>query len=299
MTILTSRLKFKNKKFSEVAATVYNEYNGILFGIELEVAGQIIIRLNPGNYTIPDSLNNKIFVYIICEDKKVADQVTTYDMTNEEIALLNQQMSLRSQKNEHKNNKDDYYEIQTEDETLTNDSDIMGQDNGGIEDNDLLETDYYLSKEPANLMQVTMISIQDDPRVTNHIVVCGIHPSIYYFLLPLRARYLKEYQYIVVLSPDPPSNEIWECICRFPRIIYIKGSPLNSEDLLRANINFADKAVVLGHDTSKDKDDILNDEMLDAESIFIYKAIKKCNKSIQIMIELGIIHIMLYLLSYH
>ena len=170
-------------------------------------------------------------------------------------------------------NKDDYYEIQTDDEILTNDSDIIGQDNGGVEDNDLLETDYYLSKEPANLMQVTMISIQDDPRVTNHIVVCGIHPSIYYFLLPLRARYLKEYQHIVVLSPDPPSNEIWECICRFPRIIYIKGSPLNNEDLLRANINFADKAVVLGHDTSKDKDDILNDEMLDAESIFIYKAI--------------------------
>jgi hypothetical protein len=29
------------------------------------------------------------------------------------------------------------------------------------------------------------------------------------------------------------------------------------------------------------------DEMLDAESIFIYKAIKKCNRNLQVMVELG------------
>jgi len=66
-----------------------------------------------------------------------------------------------------------------------------------------------------------------------------------------------------------------------------KGSPLLQEDLRRANINFADKAVILGQDNSNMKDGIVNDEMLDAESIFIYKAIKKCNKNVQIMIDLG------------
>lgn len=55
----------------------------------------------------------------------------------------------------------------------------------------------------------------------------------------------------------------------------------------RANINFADKAVILGQDSANMKDGIVNDEMLDAESIFIYKAIKKCNKNVQIMIDLG------------
>jgi hypothetical protein len=44
---------------------------------------------------------------------------------------------------------------------------------------------------------------------------------------------------------------------------------------MRANINFADKAVILGREmTDKNKHSNL-DEMLDAESIFIYKAIKK------------------------
>jgi len=42
--------------------------------------------------------------------------------------------------------------------------------------------------------------------------------------------------------------------------------------LLKANILNAKKAVILGHDTSNTNVDI-NDEMLDAKSIFIYKAI--------------------------
>lgn len=93
-------------------------------------------------------------------------------------------------------------------------------------------------------MSVTPISIMDSTEITNHIVVCGIHPSIYYFLLPLRARYLKELQYIVILAPEKPSAEVWESINRFPKVRFIKGSPLVSEDLMRANINYADKAVI-------------------------------------------------------
>ena len=50
---------------------------------------------------------------------------------------------------------------------------------------------------------------------------------------------------------------------------------------MRANINFADKAVILGQELDEKKEDNSNfDEMIDAESIFIYKAIKKCNKNI-------------------
>jgi len=49
----------------------------------------------------------------------------------------------------------------------------------------------------------------------------------------------------------------------------------------------ADKAVIFAQeDNKKSKKDVVVDEMLDAESIFIYKAIKKINKNIQIMIEL-------------
>lgn len=130
---------------------------------------------------------------------------------------------------------------------------------------------------------MTLISIKDSIKVTNHIVLCGIHPSIYYFILPLRAKYLKEYQYIVILSEEQPTK-IWNDINRFPKIIFIKGSSLKHEDLMRANINFADKAVIFSKEVSKSNKQV--DEMIDSESIFIFKAIQKINSNVQIMIEL-------------
>lgn len=83
-----------------------------------------------------------------------------------------------------------------------------------------MESDYYLLEEPVSLMSVTPITIKDSTEITNHIVVCGIHPSIYYFILPLRAKYLMSFPYIVILSEEKPT-EMWEYISRFPRIIYI------------------------------------------------------------------------------
>lgn len=72
--------------------------------------------------------------------------------------------------------------------------------------------------------------------------------------------------------------DIWESISRFPKISLINGSPLLQETLLKANINYADKAVILGHDSTINTN--ITEDMLDAESIFIYKAIKKCNKDV-------------------
>lgn len=38
-------------------------------------------------------------------------------------------------------------------------------------------------------------------RLKHHIVVCGIHSSIYHFILPLRAAYLRKYlQDIVIIA---------------------------------------------------------------------------------------------------
>jgi hypothetical protein len=44
-----------------------------LFGIELVIDEKTIVNLNPGDYEIPDIKLNQVVVYIICEDKKVAD----------------------------------------------------------------------------------------------------------------------------------------------------------------------------------------------------------------------------------
>lgn len=123
-------------------------------------------------------------------------------------------------------------------------------------------------------------------------MVCGIHSSIYHFILPLRAKYLKSYQQdIVIITPNSSiKGEIWDSISRFRRIYLIEGSPLSTEILRQAYIHKADKAVILGHDPTikaQKNHSELNDEMIDAQSIFIYKAIKKINPSLQILTELS------------
>lgn len=123
-------------------------------------------------------------------------------------------------------------------------------------------------------------------------MVCGIHSSIYHFILPLRAKYLKNYQQdIVIITPNSSvKGEIWDSIARFRRIYLIEGSPLSEEVLKQAYIHRADKAVILGHDPTikqQKNHSELNDEMIDAQSIFIYKTIKKINPSLQILTELS------------
>lgn len=66
-----------------------------------------------------------------------------------------------------------------------------------------------------------MQATENSTTVKNHILLCGLHPSIYYFLLPLRAKYLKEFQHIVILSNQKP-NKIWDSISRFPFITFIQ-----------------------------------------------------------------------------
>ena len=128
--------------------------------------------------------------------------------------------------------------------------------------------------------------IRNSDKVTNHIVVCGTHPSLYYFILPLRAKYLGEdnQKKIVILANDI-KKELWDSISRFKDITLINESPLNTYDLLRANIEYAEKAIILDCDNIKN-DESFKNKMADSESIFVYKAIKKCNKNIQIMTEL-------------
>lgn len=130
---------------------------------------------------------------------------------------------------------------------------------------------------------------QNFDKLNNHIVVCGIHSSIMHFILPLRAKYLDtKQQDIVIITPvQTIPNEIWDTISRFPSIFLINGSPLLTEVLKKAQIQKADKAVILGHDPTQSSSKEINDEMLDAQSIFIYKAIQKCSDKVTIFTEMS------------
>lgn len=57
-----------------------------------------------------------------------------------------------------------------------------------------LNDGYYLLDKPASSMEATRASLENDPKIKNHIVVCGIHTAIKQFIMPLRAKYLKDFQ---------------------------------------------------------------------------------------------------------
>lgn len=143
----------------------------------------------------------------------------------------------------------------------------------------------YLFAEPRNLTDVMVTdSLFGSTKIRKHIVLCGLHSSVYHFILPLRAKYLKKLQPIVIVT-DQPMAEIWSSINRFQDIFLVEGSPFEQINLWRANIGMADKAVILGKDHSLLLGE-KNEEMLDADTIFIYKAIKNCNPRLQVMAEL-------------
>ena len=191
---------------------------------------------------------------MICEHQKVADLVSTFEMTTEEINEMEENFRQKENPDTNstntKNSKETskpktngaykYVDNQPEIEEI-NQTPI---DKVDVEE-EYLENDYYLLEKPCTLISRTLISVKNSFEVTDHILVCGIHPSMYYFILPLRAKYLNRIQHIVILNPERPNNNLWQSINIFPNIVFIKGSPKSEEDLIRANISYADKVVIL------------------------------------------------------
>ena len=121
--------------------------------------------------------------------------------------------------------------------------------------------DYYMWEKPLSSMQVTIVSFENNPHVRNHIIVCGVPSSIRSFIKPLRAKYLQEYQIQKVVlimghsesrGGDQIDPKIWGTIAQFKYIYIVNGSPLKQETLMKANVNYADKVVILSKDQSNE-----------------------------------------------
>ena len=191
------------------------------------------------------------------------------------------------------------------------------EDNQDSYEDEILKNYYTLDNfEKYNLYSNGIINqgINDYNNIKNHIVICGIHPELIQLILPLRSKNLpvKLLKWIVILTPNIP-QEIHDKLIKFPKIIFIQGDPLNSDNLMRANIMTAYIAIILGAYSNIDNNDNENLEIIgkdneeineetkeeennndndndglmeDSKVLYIYKAIKKLNSSIQIITEL-------------
>lgn len=90
--------KMNKKTFNEISGIVYKHNRSIVFAIEIQSIGKTIIRLNPSNFIVNNIKENDIHVYIICPDKKDAEEIETLDMSNEEqIKYFNAQAAAERQ----------------------------------------------------------------------------------------------------------------------------------------------------------------------------------------------------------
>eukprot|EP00744_Colponema_vietnamica_P002453 GILI01003843.1.p1 GENE.GILI01003843.1~~GILI01003843.1.p1 ORF type:complete len:913 (+),score=151.79 GILI01003843.1:165-2741(+) len=323
--------KFSEMSFSAAATVIYKQFEGILFALEVQVAGQTLIRLNPGQYIIPDTLRNGVHAFLICEDKKIADEVSAYGLDEAEYSEFATNMAalhghvagsstsqptsaanrfasfitghLRLNKDSSGGGRDVGAGVgklapnKVAPSSLAKIGFVLGQDEeedemdfGAVDDEAQAELEqttlmnmYVMEDEKIPLAAVTKESIKDSLEISNHIVVCGVVPSMFYFIAPLRAKYLKEFKPIVILNPTLPPDTVWRSICQFTGVYFILGSPLSEDDLEKANIKRANKAVVFSSTISRSNS--TKEEMFDAETIFIYKAIKKANPLVQIITE--------------
>lgn len=285
---------FKNRTFAQISKFIYKIFDAIAFALEIEIDGKTIISLNPGRFFIHKFLEKrddiKFFIYVICSDKEVANQISKADVSKEINIDKDKDEDDENDENKENINKNDliikktkfqqYMKLRLKDIILLEENSYYNYDFRDEED------DYYFVKSKTwAAPDIKKYSIRNSRKYRDHIVVCGTHPALYYYLLPLRSKSYgrNNMKYVVILTQNMNKN-LWDSIVRFENIILINGSPLNMEDLYRANIEYASKVVILENDSANNSS--FSDKMIDSERIFIYKAIKNCNPNIQIMTEL-------------
>lgn len=152
-------------------------------------------------------------------------------------------------------------------------------------ENQHLHSHYYTRRMPVDVDKITIKHHLTDeiPSINNHIIIIGkVNFNWYDLIKPLRARSLGPVQPIALVSPTPLSNDMWQRIGIFEEVYFIKGTPLEEINLVRAGIFRASKVIILA-----DVSDYSHQaaEAIDADVIFAYHFVSRLNPNINIMVE--------------
>jgi len=161
---------------------------------------------------------------------------------------------------------------------------------------------YYLRSEFLKVRDAvihTSVSLEM-PSIRDHlIIVCKVFSNLHDLIRPLRARYLGECLFIVILYPYDVTEDMWAPLSMFESIAVVKGSAREEVNLKRAGIYRASKIVAIsdGSIQSERGENDLNgnpgssnfstkDALVDADSIFLYKCVRRMNPNCQILVDI-------------
>ena len=130
----------------------------------------------------------------------------------------------------------------------------------------------------------------------HHIVVCGIGPNLKNLIMPLRARStrVKKLPILIMDKSEHIPSELWKEIQYFPDVYYMQGNAIKSEDLKKAGIPKAEAVIILSSNIIEKE----QEDMRDADTIFIYKAIKNEAKKTLIIADISSVSSIGYISNY-
>jgi len=252
---------FKSRKFKDCAIEIYKEFGCTMFAIEIvDAAGNTQVVLNPANYRLPAGAKGSTRAFLLATDQKEVEKISLYKLQEDspDWNRMQQKISSRSALS------------QTEQaSTATMENTKEGKRHA------MMRERYRCRDKPASLASCSVEGVGE--KISEHVLVCGGGSGLYYFIATLRPKHLKKIRIVVVLAPVM-DEEVWNQINLFADVYYVRGSPLETIDLIRAGAFVADKAVILNPDVAPGASD--------ADTIFIYQTIMRNNPDIKIVCEL-------------
>ncbi len=284
------KISLDNKRgfsFNEIAEKIFDLYNVILIGINIENINskENIVLLNP-DFIFPDDKSIIIYGYIIAKDITEANK----------IMIDFSKISLKKNNNNINNDEDEI-------NIKINKKNSLINTNKFLNDKIILSHYYHIVNEPILKENAIYQTLQNKLIIKKgHIIICGICQNLIDFIKPLRAKYIKKIDCpsIVILSKELPDDRIWNSMSLFDEIFLIQGDPMNKKDLIRAGIQTAGKVIILSpsineiesYTNKRKKNEIARklskeeEDLLDAKTIFKYNLISQIQKGIFVVIEL-------------
>ncbi|ETI38346.1 hypothetical protein, variant 1 [Phytophthora nicotianae P10297] len=284
------------KTFSELASLAYSHCNGIIvFAVTDGPRGKVV--LNPGDsYTCVGGET----AYVIAQTQADASALTEMS-PNASMPLAWREMQVSSPSSLVRSETGSSEELDARTPLKRHQARFVHWQFGDYETSEPeKETegedriDKPVFKKPSKTAKDAVIDdVEELGFGVAPIVICVTAETAFandleHLIGPLRARSLKQYHPVVILSAKLPDDDIYDGFSHFPDVHFVIGDPYRHKTLNRAGVPEAYRVLILGTSNTASEG---NAELLqDAESIALHRFITSyigVNKAPRVITEVG------------
>ena len=263
-------------KFNKLINYVYEISGLTVIGVDVMIEGlEPFVCMNPSNYYFSE---NDHVIYVLAD--KMPDGYLINMELREKMKTEERETNVELAKyisRQHKNMDENSSSV-----NFMKDKKLNLFTKLNSEFNDSQKLNFIQTSYPRTIHDFENFSTE---ILNSHIIICGVVQNMKNLIMPLRACSMKNQQYpiLIIDKEDHISSEILKDIQYFPDIYYMQGNLIKSKDLHRSYIKRAKAVIILSKNRYNDD----RHEMIDADTIFIYKAIRNENKNVLIIADLA------------